>query len=88
MTAGPQENARATTAQARGEAAEARHEAAAEAQHRISGSTVAVEPALSADDVAVSWPGSDGHGAAGVSPQPASAPNVARPLDNSQSQPG
>jgi hypothetical protein len=70
MTAGPAEDQRAAEAQARGEAAEVRHEADAQAQHQISGSTVAVESAATPDDHAVSWFGEDRHGPPGPSPQP------------------
>jgi hypothetical protein len=55
MTAGREEVALAAQAQAAGEAAWTKHAADALSQHRISGSTIAVEPALTADDTAVSW---------------------------------
>ena len=45
MTAQAAENAQAAAAVAAGEAASTKHHVDAEAQHRISGSTVAVEPA-------------------------------------------
>jgi hypothetical protein len=86
MTAGPEQNAAAATAVAAGESAAAKHQADAEAQHKISGSTVAVEPALTSDDIAVPWFGSDIGTGPGPSPQPSSSPNVSDPLDNSQSQ--
>jgi hypothetical protein len=70
MTAGQQENAQAAQAQAAGEAADAGHRADAQAQHQISGSTVAVEPASTPDDHAVSWFGSDRSTGPGPSPQP------------------
>jgi len=63
MTAGPQQNDRAAQAVAAGEAAAEAHEAAAHAQHRISGSTVAVEDAGTPDDHARPWP-------SGVTPAP------------------
>jgi hypothetical protein len=85
MTAGPREDQRAGQAQANGEAADARHRTEARAQHRISGSTVAVEAVSTADDQSVGWFGSDVT-PAGVSPQPDSSPNVSDPLDNAQSQ--
>jgi hypothetical protein len=88
MTAGPQENQLAAQAVAAAEAAEVKHLADALAQHRIVGSTVAIEDARTPDDVAVSWTGSDNHPGPGPSPQPTRAPNVAGPLDDSQSQPG
>jgi hypothetical protein len=86
MTAGREENGRAGAAVAAGEAAAAKHQVDAEAQHRISGSTVAVEPALTSDDIAVPWTGTDTGPGPGPSPQPSSSPNVSDPLDNSQSQ--
>jgi hypothetical protein len=86
MTAGPREDERAGQAVAAGEAAAHAHEDAALAQHRISGSTVAVEAVSTADGQSVNWFGSDVT-PAGVSPQPSSSPNVSDPLDNSQSQP-
>jgi len=87
MTAGPAEDTAAAAAMAAGEAAHVKHMAAAQAQHRISGSTVAVEDAATPDDIAVSWFGTDNATGPGPSPQPSPSPNVADPLDNSQSQP-
>jgi hypothetical protein len=86
MTAGPREDQRAGQAVAAGEAAAQAHEAAALAQHQASGSAVVVESPTTPDGQAVAWFGSDVT-PAGVSPQPSSSPNVADPLDNSQSQP-
>jgi hypothetical protein len=85
MTAGPREDQRASQAVAAGETAAHAHEAAALAQHQVSGSTQVVEAATTPDGQAVGWFGSDVT-PAGVSPQPSSSPNVADPLDNSQSQ--
>ena len=70
MTAGARENAQAAAAVAAGMAAAAKHDADAEAQHRISGSTVAVEDAAGPDAIAVSWFGSPDHPGPGPSPQP------------------
>jgi len=56
MTATAAEDARAEQAVAAGETAATAHERAALAQQRISGSTVAVEPATTPDDQAVGWP--------------------------------
>jgi hypothetical protein len=83
MTAGQQENQAAAQAVAAGMAAAAKHEADAQAQHQISGSTVAVEPAATPDDHAVGWFGSDVTPGR-VSPQPSSSSNVDSPYDNSQ----
>jgi hypothetical protein len=75
MTAGPAENAAAVATQAKGEAAEARHQADAQAQHQASGSTVVVEDASTADDVSVSWIPS-GDNAAQATLVPSSPPPV------------
>jgi hypothetical protein len=55
VTATPEQDALAAQAQGAGERAEARHQAEAQAQHQTSGSTVVVEQALTADDIAVTW---------------------------------
>jgi hypothetical protein len=86
MTAQAAENAQAAAAVAAGEAASTKHHVDAEAQHRISGSTVAVEPASTPDDHAVGWFGSNVTPGR-VSPQPDGRPNdvavsdVTRPHD-------
>jgi hypothetical protein len=59
MTAEAQEDAAAAQAQAAGEAAEARHQADAEAQHQASGSTVVVEQPSTPDAQAVAWSPTD-----------------------------
>jgi hypothetical protein len=87
MTAGPQENQAAATAQAAGEAASATHVQWAESmQVNIGGSEVAVETPSMVDDVAAAWFGTSVHPPAVSNPQTRS-PNVSDPLDNSQSQP-
>jgi hypothetical protein len=55
MTAIPDQDALAAQAQGAGEAAEARHQAEALAQHQSSGSATVIEQALTADDIAVTW---------------------------------
>ena len=87
MTATPAEDAQAAAAQAAGEAAAHAHEAAALAQHQLSGSGTAVEAAQSPDDVSVPWFGSDNHPGLGPTAPQSHSPNVSDPLDNSQSQP-
>jgi hypothetical protein len=59
VTATPAEDSTAASAQAAGEAASARHLSDAQIQHQIFGSTVAVEPAQTADDHSVSWSAAD-----------------------------
>jgi hypothetical protein len=89
VTAGPDQNQRAGQAVSQGETAAHAHETAAQAQHRISGSTVAVETAATPDDHAVGWFGSNVT-PAGPTPNNSGqnrSPNVSDPLDNSQSQP-
>jgi hypothetical protein len=59
-----------------------------EALHANSGSTEDVSDTnRSLDDAAAPSIGSPSLGAAGVSPQPGSSPNVTTPTDNTQSQP-
>jgi hypothetical protein len=55
MTAGPEQDQLAAATQAKGQAAEARHQAEAQAQHQVTGSTVVVEQASTPDDIAVTW---------------------------------
>jgi hypothetical protein len=74
MTAEARENATAASAQAAGEAAEARHQADAQAQHQAGGSTVVVEQASTPDDHAVSWSAADA--SASPSLQPSTPPPV------------
>jgi len=72
MTAEAAENERARAAQTAGESAAEAHAADAAAQHRISGSTVAVEDAATSDDHSVGWFGSDRH----LGPGPSRSPNA------------
>jgi hypothetical protein len=74
MTAGPTEDSTAASAQSQGEAASARHLADALAQHQASGSTVVVEPAVTADSHAVSWTNAD------TTAQPTLVPSEPRPV--------
>jgi hypothetical protein len=55
VTAEARENQQAAAAQSAGEQAAAKHATDALSQHRIAGSTTAVEPAQTADDHSVSW---------------------------------
>jgi hypothetical protein len=59
VTAGPKQDQLAAATQAKGEAAEVRHQAEAQAQHQASGSTVVVEQAATPDDVSVVWSTAD-----------------------------
>jgi NOL1/NOP2/fmu family ribosome biogenesis protein len=76
VTAGPQEDQAAAAAMAAGESAELRHMADTQRQQRTTtGSDVAIEAALTADDVAVDWPGSTA-GNARPTLQPSTPPPV------------
>jgi hypothetical protein len=59
MTAGNQENERASQAVAAGMSAAAAHQAAAQAQHEASGSATVAEQHSIPDDIAVSWTNAD-----------------------------
>jgi len=83
MTADARENQQATAAVAAGEAAQAAHMADSLAQHGISGSAEAVEPAATPDDVAVPWFGSPDHPPAGPSPPPGGQPNPVAVVETS-----
>jgi hypothetical protein len=76
MTADAREDAVAASAQAAGEAAEARHLAEAQAQHQASGSAVVVEQASTPDDVAVSWSNTDN------AASPSLSPSTPRPVNS------
>jgi hypothetical protein len=84
MTADARENQQAAAAVAAGEAAETKHLADSVAQHGISGSAEAVEPAATSDDVAVPWFGSDNHPGPGPSPQADGRPNDVAVVDVTQ----
>jgi hypothetical protein len=75
MTATPEQDARAAQTQAAGEAAAAAHLAAAQAQHQVSGSSVAVEAPATSDDVAVNWTSS-----VDTSASPTLSPSEPRPI--------
>jgi hypothetical protein len=76
MTAEARENAQAAAAQAAGESAAAKHASDALAQHRVSGSTVAVEPAVTPDQQSVDWSNADS------SAQPTLVPSEPRPVNS------
>lgn len=85
MTAEARENAQAAAAQAAGESAAAKHASDAQQQHRISGSTATVEAAVTPDQQAVSWFGSDNHPGPGPSPQPGDrGPNPVSVVDTAR----
>jgi hypothetical protein len=75
MTAGPREDQHAGQAVSQGEAAAAAHQAAALAQHAISGSTVAVEAASTPDAHAVAWTPAD------TTAQPTLVPSEPQPVN-------
>jgi hypothetical protein len=82
MTATPSEDALAAATQAKGEAADRRHQTDSWAQHAIAGSSVVVEQASLTDDISVQWSPAD------TTAQPSLQPSSPPPVNSYERDPG